>query len=46
MALTGDQINEFSKSDKDVGIDYNFAIDHTFSFLDTRLYILNNNYNW
>ena len=46
MAWTGDQINEFSKSDKDVATDNNFVIDHTFPFLDTRSSRLDNNCNW
>ena len=36
MASIGDQINKFSKSDKDVETDHNFIIDQTFPFLDTR----------
>ena len=36
---------EFSKSDKDVATDYNFGIDHTFPFLDTKLSRLDNNCN-
>ena len=36
---------KFSKSDKDVATDDNFVIDHTFPFLDTRLPILDNNFN-
>ena len=38
--------NELSKSDKDVGTDNNFVIDHTFPFLDTRLSRLDNKCNW
>ena len=45
MACTGDQINKFSKLDKDVGTENNFVIDHTFPFLDTRLSRLYNNCN-